>query len=621
MTRAERRREQLARSRRRPLGRSSSSRLFGFALAALVVAAILIGTQANAPVRARQNAPRQGSIAGTVQVSNGEPAAEATVTLREAQNTTSREAVTDSQGRFRFNDVPAGHFLLHAAKPGFVATNYGASSRGKPGLILAVGEGQAIDGLSMSLSRGAAISGRLVNDAGAPVAGAEVSALERLISDLGVRWLRAAVATSDDRGAYRLFGLGDGEYAIAAVRPDLGAGPTAVRSPSMAAARATAARIGAPQGAGTPEPPPSYLPVFFPGTTDTSAPGVISVRSGGDQADMNFTVHAAQASEIQGRLLLTSGVSMRDVRVSLTAPSESVLSALGYPHVWPVPLMPDGRFVAEGVPPGNYAVLASTVAPAPHGATTSDPAPAHARDWYALTTAVVSGRFLGLDTLRLATGANVSGRVVVEGGQLSASIVSRVALRLNRVADGQALFDLPQVRPDSTGAFTFTGVPPGHYVVVANLGGASPDDRLWHVSRVTSAGRDFTDTPLQIVIGEDAQDIVVTLTNRVTELTGSLLDTAGRITSDYYVIVFSVDAQMRRPGSRWLRAPLRPASDGSFKIVGLPGGDYYMAGLTDYDPAGWWTPSFLDALVPAAIRITLVDGQKLTQSVRVRATR
>jgi hypothetical protein len=223
--------------------------------------------------------------------------------------------------------------------------------------------------------------------------------------------------------------------------------------------------------------------------------------------------------------------------------------------------------------------------------------------------------------MRLATGANVSGRVVVEGTGTATSIIGRITVRLSRVADGQEVFDLPPVRPDSAGAFTFTGVPPGRYEVWASIGAASPDDRPWHVVSVTSGGHDFTDTPLQIDVGVDATDLSVTFTNRVTELTGSLFDAAGRVTSDYYVIVFPVNAQVWKTGSRWLRAPVRPASDGSFRIVGLPAGDYYMAGVTDYDSRAWWTTPFLQALVHSAIHITLVDGQKLTQSVRVRAAR
>jgi hypothetical protein len=227
-------------------------------------------------------------------------------------------------------------------------------------------------------------------------------------------------------------------------------------------------------------------------------------------------------------------------------------------------------------------------------------------------------RFVGLDIMRLVAGLSVSGRVSVLGSAQPASILTRVAVRLNRAADGQPLFDLPPARTGADGTFTCVDVPPGRYSVSAVVTGASsPEDRGWHVARITADGHDALDSPIELQPGDRLTDLSVEFTNRSTELTGTLFDASGRASSDYYVAVFPVDQRRWTPGSRWLRPPTRPASDGMFRLLNLPAGEYFMAAVTDYDPRGWWAPGFLQTLARSAIRVTLVEGQKQTQSMRV----
>jgi hypothetical protein len=62
---------------------------------------------------------------------------------------------------------------------------------------------------------------------------------------------------------------------------------------------------------------------------------------------------------------------------------------------------------------------------------------------------------------------------------------------------------------------------------------------------------------------------------------------------------------------------VRLGTDGSYSIIGLPSGDYLLAAVTDLDPTQLADPAFLDAMSAAAIRITLSDGERKRQDIRL----
>src|SRR5207344_1908912 len=93
-------------------------------------------------------------------------------------------------------------------------------------------------------------------------------------------------------------------------------------------------------------------------------------------------------------------------------------------------------------------------------------------------------------------------------------------------------------------------------------------------------------------------------------------DATGLPASDYFIIAFPSDKSLWTPGARRV-VETRPASDGRYSIVGLPPGQYRIAALTDVETGEWNDPDFLSGLVGASIDVTLVEGQKLTQDLRL----
>ena len=163
---------------------------------------------------------------GGIVVADGEsparPIRRAIVTITGTGIATSVQVVTDDAGRFSFSGLPAGRFSLTAEKPAYLKTYYGSARTIRPpGMPIALAAGQQLTSLTVPLVRGAAISGRVTDQGGGPSPARRcrcrctrtVGADRRLITPpIGL-----TIATADDRGAYRVYGLAAGEYLVRAL--------------------------------------------------------------------------------------------------------------------------------------------------------------------------------------------------------------------------------------------------------------------------------------------------------------------------------------------------------------------------------------------------------------------
>jgi hypothetical protein len=174
-------------------------------------------------------------------------------------------------------------------------------------------------------------------------------------------------------------------------------------------------------------------------------------------------------------------------------------------------------------------------------------------------------------------------------------------------------FAFPNLRVATDGTFRGDGVGPGRYRLTV----LPPSGNVWTVRSGACGERDILDAPFEIVSGRNVDDCVFTLTDRPTELTGTLQDVSGRPAPDYFIVVFATDRARWVPQSRWI-AQTRPSTDGAFTVKGLPAGEYYVAAVTDVQPGEWFSPSFLEPMAtPDALKVVLVDGQRTVQNLRI----
>jgi uncharacterized protein (DUF2141 family) len=124
------------------------------------------------------------------------------------------------------------------------------------------------------------------------------------------------------------------------------------------------------------------------------------------------------------------------------------------------------------------------------------------------------------------------------------------------------------------------------------------------------------DQPL--VLGADDRPAggLVTLSNRTTELSGTVQDGSGQPASGVTLVVFSADERFWQPESRRIQAT-RPSTDGRYTFKNLPPGDYRLAAVEDIEPGRWFDPAFLRG-VGGFLTVTVMDGGRTSQDVRIK---
>jgi hypothetical protein len=153
-------------------------------------------------------------IKGTVvENQSGKPLARTLITVHPVPGSPGPtvSARTNTYGTFEFANLPAGSYLLGAARRGFMPARYGQKNWRASGTPIVLDAEQSTF-LYVRLSRFASISGVVVdeNDVGMPeheIAAFRNTRPPRL----------AAKAQADDRGVYRIFGLDPGVYLVRTV--------------------------------------------------------------------------------------------------------------------------------------------------------------------------------------------------------------------------------------------------------------------------------------------------------------------------------------------------------------------------------------------------------------------
>ena len=154
-----------------------------------------------------------GKISGRVlSTETGAPLRRAQVRLT-APEVGVKTALTDTDGRFEFKDLPAGRFTVNASKSGHVSVQFGQSRPFESGRPIELADKQVLDKADIFMPRGGVISGRIVDEFGEPVTDAMVSTMRQTWLN-GRRRIQTTgrIAQTNDLGQFRLYGLPPGEY-------------------------------------------------------------------------------------------------------------------------------------------------------------------------------------------------------------------------------------------------------------------------------------------------------------------------------------------------------------------------------------------------------------------------
>jgi Carboxypeptidase regulatory-like domain len=403
----------------------------------------------------------------------------------------------------------------------------------------------------------------------------------------------------------------------------------------------------------------AYPPTFHPGAASASQATVIKLASGEERSNVDLQLKLVPALRVSGTVVGPDG-PMSNLGLRLYAVDSATYTGPSFSNSESAQSLTDGTgaFTFLGVTPGQYTLRAVRVPrPAPSttlpsnfttievagpngqmvmgmssigpGATPPAPPPIPSDPTLSAAQPVSVGEtdVTGL-SLVLRPGARLSGRIQFDGTREipAAAQLQRASISIMPV-ETRPFGDMPQVRVDAVGRFTTGGFAPGRYQIsgagVPPLPTAGPPAAAgpgWTFKSATLNGHSLTDDPFEVA-EEDIAGIVITFTDRTTQITGVVADSKGQPDKTADVIVLAADSQSWKdglPNTRRNRAA-RASLTGVYEFSGLPPGEYYIAALSGDTTIDMQDPKFLESVSRVATRITLSDGEKKTQNLEERA--
>jgi protocatechuate 3,4-dioxygenase beta subunit len=588
--------------------------------------------QQQPPRDMRAEAPKgTGSISGVVMLDDSgstRPARLARVTARSVTGQGERGTQTDDDGRYTIAWLPAGDYQVSVTKPAYLQMYVGASRPGVgPGRPTRVAAGQHVQNVSVTLLRGAIVAGTVLDPLGEPASGVRVQLMTPSYLD-GERVLAAVSASgtsvTDDRGAFRLYGIRPGAYLLAAT-PSTQVTTTNLRQLSDADLRAAMAEVGqttvavgtltsvgrpiAP-AASVDRPvgpdvgqPVAYLPVFYPGTTDEVHAQPIALVAG-QETYAHLQLRLVRGARIEGIVYGPDGQRARNVSVQMSR--RSPMLGVSSSNV----RNQEGGFQSYGVAPGRYSLFARFT-DSPQGVPLGVPP---GRTLVAQMDIDVTGEDLTGLSLVVRPAPSLAGRVVFAGGQPPPN-PKQVVIGLESTGRAGSATIAPQpVSPDDSGRFVINNVWPGRYRLAAGVNGGGP----WTILSSTVGGKDAVIGPFDADPERPITDAVITLTSDPAQLTGRLLDADGRPLAGLTVVLFPVDPALWPMTSTRVHRTSRAADDGAYRFTSIFPGEYFLAVLADYDAREWSDPEFKAEVAKAAITLRISAGEKKVQDVKLR---
>jgi hypothetical protein len=504
-------------------------------------------------------AAQAGQITGTaVSAQSGEPLASVELTLsavhaseggqegrgpsRGPGGDSGSEARTSLDGRFVFDGVEPGDYIVGASKAGY-------EGGGRVARRVSVTDSAPSASVSIELNRSPALEGRVVDEDGDPLANARIELRGWTMSE-GRRTLRGVrSAQTDDRGAYRLYNLMAGQYLVYLH-------PTG---------------LGMRQGGVLYETSSVYYPQ---GATPAEA-AKLEIEWGAELQGVDFVAPAAGGTLVSGTLFREDGTPCGECSVA-------ILDALGLPAAT-TRVSDAGRFAVQGLPPAEY----SFTGRAPRGG------------GLAFEKAYLPNRRPVELVLRLLPGQTVSGRVSwkePEGGEEIS--LERAAVRLTP-ADPKLAGQPKGARISAGGGFEIEAVPQGLYqAIVYGLPNGG------YVSRALLGGAELPGGELRVTGDGAVTGLELLAAFDGGSLQGRVVSSDGEEAAPPNGMVILVPLRTAAASNRELMTGYS-GDEGAYRFQGAPPGEYLVFAAPRNFTWDWSDPAVMADLRRRASRIEI----------------
>jgi len=516
---------------------------------------------------APDSAARTAHLEGQVLSRAGEPLRKATLRLEayyadRGSNPISYTDTTDGAGKFVFEGVLPGRYILTAGRAGFLPQKYGArgATNGSPGSVLTLAAGQSMKDLDFKLIPQGVITGRVTDADGDPMPGIQVFAMQTYRTR-GKRGLGPkGLAQTDDQGSFRIAGLSPGSYYVCTDDP-------------QARQRAQDHSVRP----GRVENPASNVTTYYPDSVDASGATALQVDAGSELRGIDIRIRRERVFSIRG--LIIDAVTGKPAKTDLSAHLPG--SSRGYSDpAWQTSSREDGTFELRSLSPGEYVLMASTSYRGER---------AYGREEVSIADSDITGVKLTLEQ-----GVTVTGTIKLEGD----GPPSRLSVFLSDLGGSYGHAYTAGATRDGT--FEFHGVAPGKYDVRMEL---MPDGA--YIKSVQFGGQDVTHAMLDFTSGVNGT-LDILLSPHAAEVSGTVKNKDGAATAGVEVTLWPKYGQSK--------SVYRGSTDqnGDFRVAGLPPGDYYMNAWEALDVYLSFDLDFLKRFASPETTITLEEGAHQT---------
>ena len=490
------------------------------------------------------------TVTGRITVGN-KPAPNITVVAAQAEFSPQRReaarATTDYEGNYRLMNLAAGRYSVTPLAPAMVIP--GDNMYGSAGRFVIVSEGEMIEKIDFSITRGGVITGRITDSDGKPVIEERVQLTPADNTNPGRFFmLNPFMLQTDDRGIYRIYGIPPGRYTLSV----------------GVASQDGMVRVG-PVSRGY------FERTFYPGETDIKKATIIEVTEGGEAKEINIKLgRRSQTFIVSGRVVdAETGSPVPNVVIGYGSysPAEKQITSYGFGQSR---TNARGQFTLEGVVPGRFAAFTMVEAE-----TYAEPAPFEVRD------ADVGGL-----EVKVRRGATLTGVTQIEGTTDKA-----VMARLQQLSIGISVqsptLGPPGSRPatiNPDGSFRLTGLPPGRASLYLHVYPQPKDLRLVRVERDGVA----QPNGIEITPGADIRNVRVIFEYGGGSIRGQVTVENGQLPegSRMFVFINKPDDQANAQPVSYSQADTR----GRFLIEGLPTGEYIIVINAQFPPGAGRAP-------------------------------
>ncbi len=301
-------------------------------------------------------------------------------------------------------------------------------------------------------------------------------------------------------------------------------------------------------------------------------------------------------SRIRGRIVAAdTGAPVRRAIVRLSAPelreSRSKMTDA------------DGKYEFVDLPAGTYSIFASKTGfvSAALGASPAEQMPKPVK--------VEEAKVATADEVVLTRACAIAGRVVDEFGDPVAGTQVNV-LRSQSLGGVRRMMPANGSSTNDLGQFRAFGLQPGTYFVSVrpSMGNeAESEDHLGYAPTYYPSTANVSDAqPVQVSAGQDVTGIEIMLaTVRVGRISGTALDSRGRLAANSSVTVMLLDGGMGFAGPSSFGRVLQ---DGTFTINNIPPGDYLLEVRVAADVASTGAPPAPARAEYGRMRVTVAGG-------------